>query len=225
MSAAADPGRRHRRGVLGRIPARGWAEHARRDRRRHREPVHRSSTWHLRDGSTSRPSTTIRRPMLGRRWPGRRGHHHGTRHARQPHPAGRGHRLPVICQKPLAPDPGDGSPECAYCEARGVPLLVHENFRWQTPVRQLAAELRAGAIGAPFRARIEFTTGFPVFQNQPFLRELPRFILSDVGVHVLDVARFLFGEATSLAGADPEHPARHRGTRTSRPSCCVWEMT
>ena len=44
-----------------------------------------------------------------------------------------------------------------------------------------------------------FTTGFPVFRNQPFLKELPRFILSDVGVHVLDVARFLFGEASFVA--------------------------
>ena len=87
----------------------------------------------------------------------------------------------------------------AYAESSGVRLLVHENFRWQAPIRELARALRAGAIGRPFRARLEFTTGFPVFDNQPFLRNLPRFILSDVGVHVLDVARFLFGEASWLS--------------------------
>jgi predicted dehydrogenase len=41
-------------------------------------------------------------------------------------------------------------------------------------------------------------SGFPVFANQPFLKELEQFILTDLGSHTLDVARFLFGEAESL---------------------------
>jgi predicted dehydrogenase len=39
---------------------------------------------------------------------------------------------------------------------------------------------------------------FPVFKNQPFLRELEQFILTDLGSHTLDTARFLFGEADTL---------------------------
>jgi D-apiose dehydrogenase len=41
-------------------------------------------------------------------------------------------------------------------------------------------------------------SGFPVFNNQPFLKELEQFILTDLGSHTLDTARFLFGEASSL---------------------------
>jgi predicted dehydrogenase len=41
-------------------------------------------------------------------------------------------------------------------------------------------------------------SGFPVFVNQPFLKDLEQFILTDLGSHILDVARFLFGEADSL---------------------------
>ena len=41
-------------------------------------------------------------------------------------------------------------------------------------------------------------TGFPVFDNQPFLREAEQFILADLGSHILDVSRFLFGESVSL---------------------------
>src|SRR5262249_2690178 len=44
----------------------------------------------------------------------------------------------------------------------------------------------------------DMITGFPVFKNQPFLAELEQFILSDLGSHILDTARFLFGEAKSL---------------------------
>ena len=41
-------------------------------------------------------------------------------------------------------------------------------------------------------------SGFPVFVNQPFFRELKQFLITDMGSHLLDVARFLFGEADSL---------------------------
>ncbi len=48
------------------------------------------------------------------------------------------------------------------------------------------------------RARIDYANSFPVFDNQPFLKELDHFILTDIGTHILDVARFLFGEASSV---------------------------
>ncbi len=108
------------------------------------------------------------------------------------------HGLPVICQKPMAPTLEDARAMVAACQAHGVPFFVHENWRWQRPIRQLHALLARGEIGNPFRARIEFCCSFPVFDNQPFLRELERFILSDMGSHLLDVARFLFGEAQAL---------------------------
>jgi len=41
-------------------------------------------------------------------------------------------------------------------------------------------------------------SGFPVFRNQPFLRELPQFILTDLGTHLFDTCRFLFGEVASI---------------------------
>jgi D-apiose dehydrogenase len=108
------------------------------------------------------------------------------------------HGTAAICQKPLAPTLEDAEHMVAAAAAAGVPLLVHENFRWQAPIRALKAQLDAGAIGRPFRARIDFCSAFPVFENQPFLAELERFILTDVGTHILDVARFLFGEASSV---------------------------
>jgi predicted dehydrogenase len=107
-------------------------------------------------------------------------------------------RLPVICQKPMAPSFAEAERMVAACRAAGVPFFIHENWRWQTPIRQLKGLLDAGRIGRPFRARIAMVSGFPVFVNQPSLRELEQFVLADMGSHVLDVARFLFGEAQSL---------------------------
>jgi predicted dehydrogenase len=39
-----------------------------------------------------------------------------------------------------------------------------------------------------------------VFDNQPFLKTLEQFILTDIGTHILDTTRMLFGEARSLYG-------------------------
>ena len=107
-------------------------------------------------------------------------------------------KLPVICQKPMAPSLAVAEDMVADCYRAGVPLYIHENWRWQTPIRRVAALLAEGHIGKPFRARIDMISGFPVFKNQPFLADLEQFILSDLGSHILDVARFLFGEARSL---------------------------
>lgn len=101
----------------------------------------------------------------------------------------------AICQKPLAPTPGEVAAMLDDCRKAGVPLLVHENWRWQAPLRAAREILRSGRIGQPFRARLTFSCSFPVFDNQPFLRTLEKFILTDIGSHVLDTARFLFGEA------------------------------
>jgi D-apiose dehydrogenase len=108
------------------------------------------------------------------------------------------HRVPVICQKPMALSVEDARAMKAACDTAGVPLLIHENWRWQSPIRALKSVLDSGVIGNPFRARIDFVTSFPVFDNQPFLAEAERFILTDIGTHVLDCARFLFGEAQRL---------------------------
>ncbi len=104
----------------------------------------------------------------------------------------------AICQKPLAPTLAAAARMLADCERRGTLLLVHENWRWQAPLRAVRDVLAAGTIGPVFRARIEFVNSFPVFRNQPFLRDLERFILVDIGTHILDAARFLFGEASTL---------------------------
>ncbi len=108
------------------------------------------------------------------------------------------HRLPVICQKPLAPSLALAKHLADQCAAAGVPLLVNENWRWQAPIRALRKVLDSQVIGRVFRAHMLYANSFPVFDNQPFLKELEHFILTDIGTHILDVARFLFGEPRTL---------------------------
>jgi len=108
------------------------------------------------------------------------------------------HNIPAICQKPLGPDLKTATAMVGYCQEKGVPLFVHENFRWQAPIRRMKALLKEKHIGRIFKGRLSFCSAFPVFENQPFLAELDRFIITDIGSHILDMARFLMGEVSNL---------------------------
>ncbi|TPL55980.1 Gfo/Idh/MocA family oxidoreductase [Mesorhizobium sp. B2-4-4] len=108
------------------------------------------------------------------------------------------HGVPVICQKPFAPTLGDAKAMVAACAKAGVPLMVHENFRWQSPIQAVRALLDKGEIGTPFFGRISFRSGYDVFSGQPYLATGKRFIIEDLGIHILDIARFLLGDVTSL---------------------------
>ena len=108
------------------------------------------------------------------------------------------HKVPVICQKPMTPTLAMAERMVTTCKSAGVPLAIHENWRWQTPLRELKKDLDSGVIGRVFRARVDYCNSFPVFENQPFLRELEQFILTDIGSHILDATRFIFGEARAL---------------------------
>jgi len=107
-----------------------------------------------------------------------------------------GHGLHVICQKPLAPTLEDAHAIVQECRAAGVRLMVHENFRWQRPMRALK-EATAG-LGDLFFGRITWRTSFDIYAVQPYLAADPRFIIADLGVHLLDLARFFMGEVDQL---------------------------
>jgi predicted dehydrogenase len=106
--------------------------------------------------------------------------------------------LDVVCQKPMAPSYEDAKSLVEVCKKNQVRLFINENFRWQIPIRRVKEIVDTGKIGRIFKGRISFCSAFPVFDNQPFLAELDQFILTDVGSHVLDVCRFLMGEAETL---------------------------
>lgn len=104
----------------------------------------------------------------------------------------------AICQKPLAASLESAKALCQESRTLHVPLMVHENWRWQVPIRRLKSILHENDFGPLVRARIDFANSFPVFDNQPALKTMKQFILTDIGTHILDVSRFLFGEAEAL---------------------------
>ncbi|MSU33778.1 MAG: hypothetical protein EXS36_01445 [Pedosphaera sp.] len=69
------------------------------------------------------------------------------------------HRIPCICQKPMAASLKDARQMISAFAKAKTPFFVHENWRWQRPMRELINTLRSGVIGTPFRARLSFISG------------------------------------------------------------------
>jgi predicted dehydrogenase len=120
--------------------------------------------------------------------------------------------LAIICQKPLAPTLAAATTLVA-CLPGPVRLMVHENWRFRPNYRRLKQWLDAGWAGDIRQVRLDFlSSGMlpdadgqrPALVRQPFLRGLPRMLVSEILIHHLDTLRFLLGEL-ELVSATLEH--------------------
>ena len=109
------------------------------------------------------------------------------------------HGVATIVQKPFAPTWEDCVAIVEAAGQKGVWLAVHENFRYQTPMRHVRRVLDSGAIGEPSWARIRFRTGFDVYRTQPYFYDEARLAIADVGIHVLDLSRYFLGEVKHIS--------------------------
>lgn len=109
------------------------------------------------------------------------------------------HGVSAIVQKPFAPTWQDAIAIVEAAGKAGVWLAVHENFRFQAPFRAVRKAIDSGAIGMPSWGRVSFRTGFDVYRTQPYFLEEEKLVIADVGVHVLDLSRFLLGDVARIS--------------------------
>ena len=112
--------------------------------------------------------------------------------------------LPILCQKPFAPDAAAGDAIIAAAQKASARLMVTENWRWMAPIQALHAALQAGETGRIQAVRYRhkrFSTprmGPDAALAQPYFRTMPRLLFYEMGVHWWDTWRFLFGMPTRL---------------------------
>jgi predicted dehydrogenase len=111
------------------------------------------------------------------------------------------HGVHILCQKPLAPSMAEAERLLKDVGSR-VRLMVHENWRFRPPYRQVAAWLAAGGVGeirtCHFSTRSSGLISSdrkapPALARQPFLATLPRLLIAELLIHHLDTARWLVG--------------------------------
>jgi len=112
--------------------------------------------------------------------------------------------LPVVVDKPLAPDAAQARGLVERAEASGVMLTVFQNRRWDADLLTARRLLDEGAVGAPVRFLSRFDRWRPAVSRDAW-RERPDpqdagGLLMDLGTHLIDQAILLFGPPVEVAG-------------------------
>jgi D-apiose dehydrogenase len=109
-----------------------------------------------------------------------------------------------ISQKPLAPTYDEAVTLVELAERAGIPLAVHENFRWMPWYIEMKRCLDDGMIGTPHSLAVRMRPGDgqgadAYLSRQPYFQKMPRFWVHETAIHLIDTSRFLFGEVTAVS--------------------------
>ena len=108
-------------------------------------------------------------------------------------------KIATSIQKPFAENLQDAKKIVSLYEKSKTPLMVHENFRWQTPLMTLKKLAQKYQLKKPQYSKISFRHSNPVgYTSQTYLYDLEEYLILDVGIHLYDLSRFFLGEATSV---------------------------
>ncbi len=111
--------------------------------------------------------------------------------------------LPVICQKPFGNDLAEARALVQEAEQAGVPLVIHENFRFMPWFRECRRLIDAGHLGAlhaiSFRLRPGDGQGPRAYlDRQPYFQTQAQLLVRETGVHYVDTFRYLMGEVVAV---------------------------
>ncbi len=109
------------------------------------------------------------------------------------------YKIPTSIQKPFAENLSNAKKIVSLYKKNKTPLMVHENFRWQSPLLKLKEIINKEQLTKPHYAKISFRHANPVgYTNQTYLYDLKEYLTLDVGIHLFDLSRFFMGEAKSI---------------------------
>jgi predicted dehydrogenase len=111
--------------------------------------------------------------------------------------------IDVICQKPLGGDLATARAMVRLAADAGVTLVVHENFRFMPWYREAHRLIAAGTFGRllniGFRLRPGDGQGPRAYlDRQPYFQAMPRFLIHETAIHLIDVFRYLCGEVGAV---------------------------
>ena len=113
------------------------------------------------------------------------------------------YKIPIICQKPFTNSLEEAKEVVEMADAMNVPIIVHENFRFQPWHIEIKKLIEAGTIGAPFQVSFRIRPGDgqgpdAYLSRQPYFQKMEKFLIRETAIHIIDVFRFYFGEIDSV---------------------------
>lgn len=115
----------------------------------------------------------------------------------------------ILCQKPLAMNLEEAREIVQLCTDAGIKIGVNSNMRYDQSMRALKTILDRGYLGETVLATIDMRA-IPHWQD--FLKKYDRIEILNMGIHHIDVFRYLFGDpekVTALTRSDPRTKFNH----------------
>lgn len=111
--------------------------------------------------------------------------------------------IPVICQKPFCTNLEEAKQLADEISAQGATVIVHENFRFQPWHIELKNLINGGTVGELYQVSFRLRPGDgqgpeAYLARQPYFQKMPRFLIHETAIHLIDVFRFLLGEVSQV---------------------------
>lgn len=111
--------------------------------------------------------------------------------------------LDVICQKPFGVDLEQAQAMVDIAQQAGIKLVVHENFRFMPWYRAIKKVLHDKILGEVLNVCFKLRPGDGQGPNaylarQPYFQDMPKFLVHETAIHIVDTFRFLFGEPLNV---------------------------
>ena len=116
----------------------------------------------------------------------------------------------ILVQKPAAMSLEEVREIASIGKVLGIPIGVNSNMRYDQSMRALKYALDEGFLGKPVLATIEMRA-IPHWQE--FLKKYPLLEIYSMGIHHIDIFRYLFGDPekiTAICRTDPRTQFAHR---------------
>jgi predicted dehydrogenase len=124
----------------------------------------------------------------------------------------------VVCEKPLAMTVADARRMMQAVQKAGVKSMCCHNYRFLPAVRLARQLIENGVLGKIYHFRGQYLQPYghdpeAVIENAWYAAGTASGVLLGIGSHVIDMARFLVGEITTLSGlAKTFNTSRKRGS-------------
>jgi len=104
----------------------------------------------------------------------------------------------IICQKPFCTSAAEAEALTQQAEDAGIPLIIHENFRFQPWFRTMKHAMDEALIGEVMQTTFRLRTGDgqgsdAYMDRQPYFQTMPRLLIHETGVHYIDTFLYLMG--------------------------------
>jgi len=116
----------------------------------------------------------------------------------------------ILCQKPIAMSMEDAKEIVRLCKQAGKKVAVNSNMRYDQSMRALKYSIDSGYLGDIVLATVEMRA-IPHWQE--FLKAYDKLEIFGMGVHHIDIFRYLFGDPekiTCVCRTDPRSNFPHR---------------